>query len=111
MPPPNTPMRRTFNAIFLGAGVQPPSPVVETSSLKSMETVLRRETNAVTILARDVAAEMVQNESCAILPYELSWNLPPVSFFVFQGIAQQPTVRSLAAAIRSAAQRLGGAGR
>jgi hypothetical protein len=37
------------------------------------------------------------------LPYRLSWNLPPVSFFVSRHMAQQPTVRSLAAAIRTAA--------
>jgi DNA-binding transcriptional LysR family regulator len=107
MPPPNTPMRRTFNAIFLGAGVQPPSPIVETWSLRSIETVLRREPNAVTILARDVAAELAEGGSCAVLPYELSWNLPPISFFVSQGIAQQPTVRALANAIRNAALGLG----
>lgn len=107
MPPPNTPMRRTFNAVFLGAGVQPPLPIVETWSLKSIETVLRHEPNAVTILARDVAAELSRSGVAAALPYELSWNLPPVSFFVSQSIAQQPTVRSLAAAIRSAATRLG----
>jgi hypothetical protein len=34
-------MRRTFNSIFVGAGVQPPLPMVETMSLKSIETVLR----------------------------------------------------------------------
>lgn len=106
MPPPNTPMRRTFNAIFLGAGVAPPAPIVETSSLKTIESVLRREPNAVTILARDVAAEIGLDGSCAPLPYALSWNLPPISFFVAQSIAQQPTVRLLANAIREAAARL-----
>ena len=107
MPPPNTPMRRTFNAIFLGAGVQPPSPIVETWSLRSIDTVLRREANAVTILARDVAAELAAGGGCAALPYELSWNLPPISFFVAPSIAQLATVRSLAASLRSAAQGLG----
>lgn len=106
MPPPNTPMRRTFNAIFLGAGVQPPAPMVETSSLKSIETVLRQQPNAITILARDVATEIGTDGSCAPLPYELSWNLPPISFFVLQSISQQPTVRMLAAAIRQAATQL-----
>ena len=39
-PPPNTPMRRrTFSAIVLSAGVQPPSPIVETMSLRTIETV------------------------------------------------------------------------
>jgi DNA-binding transcriptional LysR family regulator len=102
-PPPNTPMRRTFSAIFLSAGVQPPSPIVETMSLRTIETVLRNMPNGVTILAKDIVAELVQRGDCAALPYKLTWNLPPVSFFVSRYMAQHPTVRSLATAIRLAA--------
>lgn len=102
-PPPNTPMRRTFSAIFLSAGVQPPSPIVETMSLRTIETVLRNVPNGVTILAKDIVAELVQRGDCAALPYKLTWNLPPVSFFVSRHMAQHPTVRSLATAIRLAA--------
>lgn len=104
-PPPNTPMRRTFSAIFLSAGVQPPSPIVETTSLRTIETVLRNVPNGVTILAKDIVAELVQRGDCAALPYALSWNLPTVSFFVSRHMAQHPTVRSLAMAIRAAAIR------
>jgi hypothetical protein len=46
-------MRRTYNAIFVGTGVQPLVPLLETTSLRSMETVLRREPNAIAIVARD----------------------------------------------------------
>ena len=102
-PPPNTPMRRTFSAIFLSAGVQPPSPIVETMSLRSIENVLRHEPNGVTILARDVAADLVLGGVCAVLPYRLSWNLPPVSFFVLRHMVAHPTVRALATVIRAAA--------
>jgi DNA-binding transcriptional LysR family regulator len=102
-PPPNTPMRRNFSTIFLSAGVQPPSPVVETTSLRTIETVLRQLPNGVTILAKDIAADLVQRGGCVALPYKLSWNLPPVSFFVSRHMAAHPTVRSLAAAIRDAA--------
>jgi DNA-binding transcriptional LysR family regulator len=102
-PPPNTPMRRTFSAIFLSAGVQPPSPVVETTSLRTIETALRHLPNGVTILAKDIVADLVQRGECAALPYKLSWNLPPVSFFVSRHMASHPTVRSLAIAIRKAA--------
>ncbi|MDN8618943.1 LysR substrate-binding domain-containing protein [Variovorax ginsengisoli] len=107
MPPRNSPMRRTFNAIFLGAGVQAPLPIVETQSLRSIESVLRREPNGITILARDVAAELTKSGSCATLPYELSWNLPPISFFVLQSGSKQPIVRALSLAIRQAATGLG----
>ncbi|MCU0922486.1 MAG: LysR substrate-binding domain-containing protein [Burkholderiaceae bacterium] len=102
-PPPNTPMRRTFSAIFLSAGVQPPSPVVETVSLRTIETALRHLPNGVTILPKDLAADLVQRGECAALPYKLTWNLPPVSFFVSRHMASHPTVRSLATAIRKAA--------
>lgn len=102
-PPPNTPMRRTFSTIFLSVGVQPPSPIVETTSLRTIETVLRNVPNGVTILAKDIVKELVQRGDCAALPYELTWNLPPVSFFVSRHMAQHPTVRSLATAIRLAA--------
>ncbi len=106
-PPPNTPMRRTFSAIFLSAGVQPPSPIVETMSLRTIETVLRNVPNGVTILAKDIVADLVQRGECAALPHKLSWNLPPVSFFVSKHMAQHPVVRSLATAIRQAANAPG----
>lgn len=109
-PPPNTPMRRTFSAIFLSAGVQPPSPVVETMSLRTIETVLRHLPNGITILARDTVADLVQRGECAALPYALSWNLPPVSFFVSRHMASNPTVRSLATAVRKAANGSAGSG-
>jgi DNA-binding transcriptional LysR family regulator len=95
LPPPNTPMRRTYNAIFVGAGVQPPVPLLETISLRSMETVLRSEPNAVAILPRDTVAEMEQGGSVGALPYRLGWNLPPVSFFALQQLADHPTIASL----------------
>jgi DNA-binding transcriptional LysR family regulator len=95
LPPPNTPMRRTYNAIFVGAGVQPPMPMLETTSIRSMETVLRTEPNAVAIMARDVVAEMEQAGYWAALPYRLNWNLPPVSFFTTKQLEAHPMVSSL----------------
>ena len=102
-PPPNSPMRRTFSAIFLSAGVQPPSPIIETMSLRSIENVLRHEPNGITILASDVASDLTLNGVCAVLPYKLSWNLPPVSFFVQRNMINHPAVNALASAIRVAA--------
>jgi DNA-binding transcriptional LysR family regulator len=109
-PPPNTPMRRTFNSIFVGAGVHPPSPILETLSLKSIANVLRAEPNGITILARDMAPELSAHGGCAALSHRLSWNLPPVSFFVTRQMADRPTVRLLAQTIREVAQGLGGHG-
>jgi DNA-binding transcriptional LysR family regulator len=106
LPPPNTPMRRTYNAVFVGAGVQPPRPLLETTSLRGIETVLRTEPNAVAILARDVVAEMAQGGHCAALPYRLGWTLPPVSFFTTAALADHPAVVSLRAAVQQAAQAM-----
>ena len=95
LPPPNTPMRRTYNAIFVGAGVQPPVPLLETTSMRSMEAVLRREPNAIAIVARDVVMEMESSGHFAALPYQLNWNLPPVSFFTLERLVEHPMVASL----------------
>jgi len=106
LPPPNTPMRRTYNAIFVGAGVQPPLPILETTAIRSMEMVLRQEPNAITIFARDVVAEMERAGHWAALPYRLSWNLPPVSFFTLKELEGHPTVRSLRSVVVETAQRM-----
>ncbi|WP_326537089.1 hypothetical protein [Pseudorhodoferax sp.] len=99
-------MRRTFNPIFLGEGMAPPASMVETPSLRTIEAVRRSARNAISIRVRDVTVVMGQDSYCAPLPYTLSWNLPPISFFVMQGMARQPVVRELAMAIRVAAGRL-----
>jgi DNA-binding transcriptional LysR family regulator len=104
LPPPNTPMRRTYNAIFVGAGVQPPVPMLETTSIRSMEMVLRTEPNAISILARDVVAEMEPAGYCAALPHRLSWNLPPVSFFTLKELDEHPMVQSLRTVVRDVAR-------
>ena len=106
LPPPNTPMRRTYNAIFVGAGVQPPTPLLETTSMRSMEAVLRTQPNAVAIMARDVVAEMAQGGHCAALPYRLSWNLPPVSFFTLQQLVDQPAVAAVRRVVVETARRM-----
>lgn len=106
LPPPNTPMRRTYNAIFVGAGVQPPLPILETTAIRSMEMVLRQEPNAITIFARDVVAEMERAGHWAALPYQLNWNLPPVSFFTSKELEAHPTVQSLRGVVLETARRM-----
>jgi DNA-binding transcriptional LysR family regulator len=106
LPPPNTPMRRTYNAIFVGAGVQPPVPLLETTSTRSMETVLRREPNAIAIVARDVVSEMERSGHFAALPYRLNWNLPPVSFFALERLAGHPMVVSLKKVVTEVAREM-----
>jgi DNA-binding transcriptional LysR family regulator len=104
LPPPNTPMRRTYNTIFVGAGVQPPAPILETLSLRSVETALRVDTNAVTILPTDVAADFVAAGHAARLPYRLTWNLPPVTFFSLQQPVPDPAIAALRQGLARTAQ-------
>jgi DNA-binding transcriptional LysR family regulator len=106
LPPPNTPMRRTYNAIFVGAGVQPPVPMLETTSIRSMETVLRTEPNAIAIMPRDVVAEMQNAGQWAALPYRLNWNLPPVSFFTTKQLEEHPTVSALRKVVAASAREM-----
>ena len=106
LPPPNTPMRRTYNAIFVGAGVQPPVPMLETTSIRSIEAVLRSEPNAIAIMPRDVVAELEAAGQWAALPHRLKWDLPPVSFFTTQALEGQPTVAGMRDAVVEAGLRL-----
>ena len=68
--------------------------------------VLRQEPNAVTIFARDVMEEMERSSQWAALPYCLSWNLPPVSFFTLKELDGHPTVQSLRSVVVETAQRM-----
>ncbi len=106
LPPPNTPMRRLYNTIFVTAGVQPPTPIIETISVRSMETVLTCEPNAIAILPRDVVDELFKSGAIAPLHHRLAWKLPPVTFFCLDSLAQQPEFRALAGALRDAAKRI-----
>jgi DNA-binding transcriptional LysR family regulator len=107
LPPPNTPMRRTYNAIFVGAGVHPPVPMLESTSFRSMETVLKAEPNAISILPRDVVMEMEERGGWAALPYRLNWNLPPVSFFTLTELREHATVKSLKEVVVRTARGMG----
>jgi DNA-binding transcriptional LysR family regulator len=106
LPPPNTPMRRTYNAIFVGAGVQPPVPMLESTSIRSMETVLRTEPNAIAILPRDVVAELEAAGPWAALPYRLDWSLPPVSFFTSKALEKHPMVAAVRAVVVQTAREM-----
>jgi len=106
LPPPNTPMRRTYNAIFVGAGVRPPLPVLETASIRSLETALRLEPNGISILPRDVVAELEQAGHWAALPYSLSWNLPPVSFLTTRALETHPMVAGVRQVVIRVAQTI-----
>jgi hypothetical protein len=84
--------------------VQPPVPMLETTSIRSMETVLRTEPNAISILARDVVAELEAAGHWGALPYPLRWSLPPVSFFTTKDLGALPMVTELKSVVVRVAQ-------
>ncbi|AOZ04619.1 LysR substrate-binding domain-containing protein [Cupriavidus malaysiensis] len=79
---PNTPMREQVADLFLGAGVAPPTPIVESYSSKLIAEMIAASETAVTIVPADIAEELVRIAGVAIVPYSFGWTLPPVAMFV-----------------------------
>ncbi|PLP96870.1 LysR family transcriptional regulator [Cupriavidus pauculus] len=102
LPPPHTPVRRTINTMFAVAGVAPPLPIVETYSIKPMATLLRSQPDAITIVPRAVAAELIELGDAAALPFSLSWDLPPVGVMWRRESEDNDLVMPLVAALKAA---------
>ncbi|SCB19036.1 LysR family transcriptional regulator [Cupriavidus alkaliphilus] len=101
LPPPNTPIRRTINTIFAVAGVAQPTPMVETYSIKTMATLMRRHPAATTIVPRAVANELVEARGAVALPHALSWDLPPVGVMWRRQPVEDDVVAALVACLRA----------
>ncbi|SDP71255.1 DNA-binding transcriptional regulator, LysR family [Ralstonia sp. 25mfcol4.1] len=102
LPPPHTPVRRTINTMFAVAGVAPPLPIVETYSIKPMATLLRSQPDAITIVPRAVAAELIELGDAATLPFSLSWDLPPVGVMWRRESEDNDLMKPLVAALKAA---------
>lgn len=101
LPPPNTPIRRTINTIFAVAGVAQPTPIVETYSIKTMATLMRKHPAATTIVPRAVAAELAESREAMALPQLLSWDLPPVGVMWRRQPVEDDMVAALVACLRT----------
>lgn len=101
LPPPNTPIRRTINTIFAVAGVAQPTPMVETYSIKTMATLMRRHPAATTIVPRAVAGELAESGEAITLPHVLSWDLPPVGVMWRRQPVEDDMVAALVACLRT----------
>jgi DNA-binding transcriptional LysR family regulator len=78
---PQTPIRDQVSALFLGAGLIPPAPIVESYSSKLIGEMIVASDSAVSIVPADIADELVRVAGVAIVPYRFSWSLPPVALF------------------------------
>jgi DNA-binding transcriptional LysR family regulator len=78
---PHTPMRDQVADIFLGAGLVPPTPIVESYSSKLIGEMVVASERAVSIVPADIAEELVRIAGVAIVPYSFDWTLPPIAMF------------------------------
>ncbi|MEB2401774.1 MAG: LysR substrate-binding domain-containing protein [Alcaligenaceae bacterium] len=78
---PQTSIRDQVSALFLGAGLTPPAPIVESHSSKLIGEMIVDSDSAVSIVPADIADELVRVAGVAIVPYRFSWSLPPVALF------------------------------
>ena len=105
---PHTPEREQVSAVFLEAGITPPTPVVETHSTKLTGELIAANDEAISIVPADVAEELVRIAGVAIVPYSLNWTLPPIVLFTRQRGQRHQAHDLLASALREAGQRISG---
>lgn len=106
MQPTGSTGRQTVESIFVAAGIDVPTPILETHSLQTIATLLRSDPHAVCIISRDVALTMVAGGAGAILSFAVTWDLPPISFFTSKDGARQKLIQNLGAVLRAAGQSL-----
>ncbi|OZI31191.1 LysR family transcriptional regulator [Bordetella genomosp. 10] len=78
---PHTPMREQVADMFLGAGLAPPTPIVESGSARLIGEMIAASETAISIVPSDVADELVRIAGVAIVPYSFDWTLPPIALF------------------------------
>jgi DNA-binding transcriptional LysR family regulator len=101
---PNTPMREQVADIFLGAGLVPPIPVVESYSAKLIGDMIATGEKSVSILPADIAEELVRVAGVAIVPFSFEWTLPPIAMFTRAGQPHRQADRLFADALRQLCQ-------
>jgi DNA-binding transcriptional LysR family regulator len=97
---PHTPMREQVADIFLGAGIAPPVPIVESYSSKLIGDLISTAERAVSIVPADIAEELVRIAGVAIVPYSFEWTLPPIAMFTRSTGTRRLADRLLADSLR-----------
>jgi DNA-binding transcriptional LysR family regulator len=101
---PHTPMREQVADIFLGAGLTPPAPVVESYSSKLIGEMIVAGERSVSIVPADIAEELVRIAGVAIVPYSFEWTLPPIAMFTRSQEPYRMADRLFADALRQVCQ-------
>lgn len=103
---PHTPMRDQVAGIFLGAGIGPPTPVVESYSAKLIGELIAANERAISIVPADIAEELVRVAGVAILPYSFEWTLSPIALFMRSDSLQRTAELRFADALRAVCKDL-----
>ena len=101
---PHTPMREQVADIFLGAGLAPPAPIVESYSSKLIGEMIVASERAVSIVPADIAEELVRIAGVAIVPYSFDWTLPPIAMFTRAQGLHRTADQLFAASLRQVCQ-------
>jgi DNA-binding transcriptional LysR family regulator len=103
---PHTPMREQVADIFLGAGLAPPAPIVESYSSKLIGEMIVASEKAVSIVPADIAEELVRIAGVAIVPYSFDWTLPPIAMFMRAQGLHRTADQLFAASLRQVCQEI-----
>ena len=99
-PPQHTPVREMIHSIFASAGQAVPMPFMEAYASKTLASVLRHMTDAITILPDDIAQEVADLSGARVMPQRLQWNLPPVGMVRLRDTTHAALIGEMAAVIR-----------
>lgn len=79
LPSLRTPVGAKMAELFMQAQVPVPSPIIETYSIDVMYGVISANEDVVSVVPEDIATEMARRGGVGILPWEMDWQLPPIS--------------------------------
>lgn len=100
---PQTALREQVAALFIQAGISPPVPITEGYSAKLIGEIIASSERAVSLLPDDIATELVHIAGVAIVPYTISWSLPPIAAIVRADATLSESRRRFLEAVRRAA--------
>ena len=105
LPPRNSPSRIAFDDAFLGAQLNPPSPMVETASLRLIQSLLTADSRLLALAPAAVGRDLEQLGPLRSVPVPMTLNLPPVGLICLRRHAQSPAVVRVRDTLRSLVAR------
>ncbi|MHC8944140.1 LysR family transcriptional regulator [Advenella incenata] len=79
LPPSATPIGAAVSEVFIRAQTTPPVPVLETTSLDVIASMLSEDTDLLSIVPEFLAHEMASRGQIGIVNWQLDWSFPPIS--------------------------------